>query len=131
MGTDASKQEAPEEGVFDPVRAQRWRRSSPGWRNIAYEDQGQLTPPPSAKQMARGEAVRDISAMNFRDPDLLVTGKVHSCIAEWEKILPQTEEGSRVKAWVREGVEAEEFFTPLSGQFKGVSYSSDLPVAFM
>ncbi len=119
-------------GDFDPLRAHRNTRHTPRWIDFRGKAvQASATPAPSAEAIVSNNINVDLGMLKFRDPNYFIAGQVHDYYGEWDKILPTGEEGDAVRAWVKEGVDAEQFFQPFNGKFKGKSYSSEKPEAYM
>lgn len=119
-------------GEFDPVKAQRELRHAPSWMDF----KGNCVRPPgcvgpaSAEQVARGESDADIGSLPFRNPNEFVAGGIHEHLQEWDKILPDNDEGNMIRGWVKEGIDAEEFFVEFKGKFKGQDFDSPKPPSF-
>ncbi|XP_069101991.1 uncharacterized protein [Argopecten irradians] len=64
-----------------------------------------------------------LDQLPLRDQGSFKPGRIHECMAEWEKISP-TEE---VRDWLQSGVDIHGFFRPFKGNFKGKAYNSPMP----
>jgi len=118
--------------VFDPGRALTGLRHAP--RLVNFRGEVIQTPAvakaPSAEQVAQGKAAPSLRLLSLRDPRVFVAGQLHEHYDAWDQILPKTEDGDRVRTWVKEGVDVEQYFKVFKGKFKGVSYSSGKPLPF-
>lgn len=92
------------------------------WVNYRGEN-AQPSPCVTAEDVAKKNVKFDLENLRLRDPNNFIPGNLHSCLHEWEKI----DAPDNVLEWLKEGVDVKKFFKPFKGNFKGKSYSSDVP----
>ena len=80
-------------------------------------------------KVTKGDALRTIDQLKFRDPDHFRAGELHNHVNEWETLLDdtQTPQQNRVLTWIRGKVSIFEYFRPFKGTFKGQTYDSARP----
>jgi len=80
-------------------------------------------------KVSRGEALRDVGDLLFRDPGHFRAGELHEHVDSWKEIdmgSPSLHQ-SEVLAWIEGKVCLSLFSTFFRVFFKGESYDSDLP----
>ena len=72
---------------------------------------------------------QSLEDLHFQDPESFVAGQLHLNIDNWNFILNNTDDKSsgKVKQWLTEGVNIEDYFTNFKGNFRGHSYDSRRP----
>jgi hypothetical protein len=80
-------------------------------------------------KVTKGDALRTIDQLKFRDPDHFRAGELHNHVNEWETLLDdtQTPQQNRVLTWIRGKVSIFGYFRPFKGTFKGQTYDSARP----
>jgi ribonuclease HI len=63
----------------------------------------------------------------FPEASTFVAGALHSHVPEWSAIISATPRGHDVLRWLRDGVDATEFFQHFRGSFMGRTYDSATP----
>ena len=83
------------------------------------------------QNVLRGEKLADVTLLIFRDPKRFTAGNVHSKIDQWQFISAHSpyQETEIVLDWIQNNVNVHDFFRPFKGDFKGESFSSDVPPA--
>ena len=82
------------------------------------------------QNICAGKVVPDISSLRFRNPDVLIAGQLHRYSELWERIaaLSSYDRVDEALDWIKNQVSLYGFFKLFKGNFKGVSYNSDVPL---
>ncbi len=106
---------------FDPYSALADVRQSPSW--VTLEGDSPIRP---AAHVTTEDALRDnckfdASTLPLRDPSSFVSGQVHENESEWQYILSRSSASNiaTVSGWIHNGADANDFFIPFRGNFKG------------
>jgi hypothetical protein len=83
------------------------------------------------QDVLHGEKLADVTLLIFRDPKRFTAGNLHSKIDQWQFISAHSpyQETPIVLDWIQNNVNVHDFFRPFKGDFKGESFSSDVPPA--
>ena len=75
------------------------------------------------------KVVPDISSLHFCNPDVFIAGQLHLYDELWERIaaLTSSDHADEVLDWIKNKCSLYTFFHPFKGNFKGLSYNSDMP----
>lgn len=77
----------------------------------------------SAEDVVNSKLSVSLCKLPLRDPDSFVTGGIHDCLQEWEKL----DISGKLRDWLKDGVDVQKFIKPFNGNSKGKSYNSDKP----
>ena len=90
---------------------------------------GPRFPEERLRRIIQGDALGNVSELQFRYPDHFCAGELHSHEGQWEEIagtVPSPQQ-TQVLRWIRHKVKVEDSFSPFRSTFKGVSYHSAYP----
>ena len=81
------------------------------------------------QDICAGKFLPDIANLPLRDPDVFIAGQLHQFPEVWEQIaaFSSYDRAEEVLDWIKFKVSLAKFFKPFKGNFKGVSYDSDIP----
>ena len=68
-------------------------------------------------------SIKSFSKLTFKDQNIFIAGRLHTCIEEWEK----TDTPDFVLKWLKQGVGIVSMFKHFKRYLKGNSYYSDIP----
>ena len=85
--------------------------------------------PQCFRDVISGHTRADASTLAFRDSDTFVAGNIHACFPAWESIakIAPFKLTPNILRWIKDCVDAREFFQPYKGQYKWESFNSALP----
>ena len=81
------------------------------------------------QDICAGKFLPDIAKLPFRDPGVLIACQLHQFAEVWEQIDPFSsyDRADEVLDWIKHKVSLAKFFKPFRGNFKVVSFDSDMP----
>lgn len=117
---------------FDPVTAMSNVNQEVHWTTLSSGKNLQSpTPVIPFEQVLDGNVSLNVNSLPLRDPDNFVAGEIHNHYEEWHHVLNEVEDSGlpcdRIRHWLKDGVDAREFFKPYKGKFKGKMYDSAEP----